>query len=127
LTNYIRQQGSYGAEISKDINLKDVDFVVQKGMNRFVDSYSAFADNNYSEITSLAKILYQNFIDKVIIVGLATDYCVKLTCLDSIKFGFKTVLVVEGTKAVNKNQFQSTLSELESKGILIQNYSETIV
>lgn len=106
------------------IDLKHIDFIVQKGMNSCVDSYSAFADNNYSEITQLAKILYQNFIDTVIIVGLATDYCVKYTCLDSIKFGFKTILVTEATKPVDPSQFESTLSLLKSKGVLIQSCSQ---
>lgn len=89
-------------------------------MNCKVDSYSAFADNNYSEITPMAKILYQHFIDKVIVVGLALDYCVKYTCLDAIKFGFKTVLVTECTKPVDENQFQPTIEYLKSKGVVIQ-------
>ncbi|GAA5804448.1 Isochorismatase-like protein [Helicostylum pulchrum] len=113
-------QGSLGAEISKAIDLDQIDFIVQKGLNRHVDSYSAFADNNYSEITPLAKILYQQFVDKVIIVGLALDYCVKYTCLDAIKFGFKTVLVVDCTKPVDKEQFHATLEHLKSKGVTIQ-------
>jgi len=50
---------------------KDIDFIVHKGMNERVDSYSAFADNNYSEITRLAKILYQHHVETVIVVGLA--------------------------------------------------------
>lgn len=93
-------------------------------MNYRVDSYSAFADNNYSEITTLAKILYQNYIETVIIVGLAADYCVKLTCLDAVKFGFKTILVKECTKPVNQEQFELTLSELTSKGVSIKHFSE---
>ncbi|KAL7317871.1 hypothetical protein PS15m_004171 [Mucor circinelloides] len=118
-------QNSFGSEISKQIDEKDIDFIVHKGMNNRVDSYSAFADNNYSEITSLAKILYQNHIDNVIIVGIATDYCVRWTCLDAIKFGFKTILVKECTKPVDPQHFETTLSELESKGVSIQHYSET--
>jgi nicotinamidase/pyrazinamidase len=93
-------------------------------MNKCVDSYSAFADNNYFEITNLSKILHQQFIDKVIIVGLATDYCVKFTCLDSIKFGFKTILVKEATKAVDETAFNSTLDYLASKGVLIQTMTD---
>ncbi|CAO3612761.1 unnamed protein product [Mucor hiemalis] len=119
-------QGSFGAEISKEIDLKHVNHIVQKGMNRSVDSYSAFADNNYSEITELAKILYQNFIDKVIIVGLATDYCVKFTCLDAVKFGFKTILIKEATKPVDKSQFEDTLTDLTSKGVIIQSLSDIV-
>ncbi|KAI7902049.1 Isochorismatase-like protein [Cokeromyces recurvatus] len=112
-------QNSLGAQISEEIDIKDIDFIVKKGVNPYVDSYGAFADNNYSEITSLAKILYQHFIDTVVIVGLATDYCVKYTCLDAIKFGFKTILVKEGTKPVNADQLEATLSELAAKGVII--------
>ncbi|KAI8642926.1 nicotinamidase [Parasitella parasitica] len=120
-------QNTFGSEISKEINENDIDFIVKKGMNHRVDSYSAFADNNYSEITTLAKILYQNHVETVIIVGLAADYCVKLTCLDAIKFGFKTILVKECTKPVNKERFEPTLAELKAKGVFIQHYSETFV
>lgn len=96
-------------------------------MNRQVDSYSAFADNNYCEVTELAKILYQHFIEQVIIVGLAADYCVKFTCLDAIKFGFKTILVKEGTKAVDSNNIESTFQYLQSKGVvLVQSVSDII-
>lgn len=97
---------------------------MQKGTNPRVDSYSGFADNNYSEITQLSKILYQNHIDTVIVTGLATDYCVKETCLDSIKFGFKTILAIDATKPVDPSQLESTLSQLSSKGVLILPYSE---
>ncbi|KAL9552851.1 hypothetical protein MBANPS3_003576 [Mucor bainieri] len=120
-------QHSFGSEISKHIDERDIDFIVHKGMNAHVDSYSAFADNNYSEITSLAKILYQHHVETVIIVGLAADYCVKWTCLDAIKFGFKTILVKECTKPVDPQQFEATLSELKSKGVsIIQHYSEAL-
>lgn len=104
--------------------MDDIDYVVQKGTNPRVDSYSGFADNNYSEITQLAKILYQNHIDTVIVVGLAADYCVKETCLDSVKFGFKTILAIDATKPVDSNQLEATLSQLKSKGVLIQLCSE---
>lgn len=63
----------------------------------------------------------------MIIVGLATDYCVKFTCLDSIKFGFKTILVKEATKPVDQTQFESTCDELKSKGVIIQSVSDIIM
>ncbi|CEG80907.1 hypothetical protein RMATCC62417_15170 [Rhizopus microsporus] len=119
-------QNSSGAELSKTLNAHHIDYIVKKGMNRQVDSYSAFADNNYCEVTELAKILYQHFIEQVIIVGLAADYCVKFTCLDAIKFGFKTILVKEGTKAVNSNNIESTFQYLQSKGVLVQSVSDII-
>lgn len=50
-------------------------------------------------------------------VGLAADYCVKMTCLDAVKFGFKTILVKEGTRAVSPENFESTMQELQDRGV----------
>ncbi|KAL1932846.1 hypothetical protein VTP01DRAFT_8524 [Rhizomucor pusillus] len=112
-------QGTDGAKIVDSIPLEKIDYTVQKGKNSMVDSYSAFADNQYMEITQLAKILYQNHIETVIIVGLAADFCVKMTCLDAVKFGFRTILVRQGTQAVQPDKFEETMQELASKGVEI--------
>ncbi|CAO3677273.1 unnamed protein product [Rhizopus stolonifer] len=120
-------QESLGAEMCNSLDCQHIDHIVKKGKNQQIDSYSAFADNNYSEITQLAKILYQNFIEQVIIVGLATDYCIKFTCLDAVKFGFKTILVHEGTKAVDQSNTKSVFELLESKGVMIQSLSDIII
>ncbi|CAO3600875.1 unnamed protein product [Absidia cylindrospora] len=90
---------------------------MQKGINPLVDSYSAFADNQYHHFTSLARVLYQRNIDTVIVAGLATDYCVKLTCLDAIKFGFNTLLIQDATKPVVPADMASSLDTLRSKGV----------
>ncbi|OBZ85160.1 Pyrazinamidase/nicotinamidase [Choanephora cucurbitarum] len=110
-------QNSRGAELSDALDKDRIDYFVKKGLNPQVDSYSAFADNNYSEITELAKILYQHNIDTVYVVGLATDYCVKFTCLDAIKFGFDTVLLTDCTSPVDSIQLEATLNHLKSKGV----------
>ncbi|KAI8378435.1 Isochorismatase-like protein [Blakeslea trispora] len=113
-------QHSIGAALSSTLDPQKIDYSVKKGQNDQVDSYSAFADNNYSEITSLAKILYQHHIETVYIVGLATDYCVKFTCLDAIKFGFRTILLTDCTRPVDQTQLETTLNHLQSKGVNMQ-------
>jgi nicotinamidase-related amidase len=40
--------------------------------------------------TDLARLVHTNRIDKLVVVGLATDYCVRATAIDSRKFGLKT-------------------------------------
>ncbi|KAI7847486.1 Nicotinamidase [Circinella umbellata] len=119
-------QNSHGAEFSPTISKKSIHHIVQKGKNPKVDSYSGFADNDYHEITPLAKILYQNNVEIVIVVGLAADYCVKMTCLDAVKFGFKTVLVKEGTLAVAPDQFNATMETLQSKGVEVTHVDHVI-
>ena len=63
--------------------------------------------------------------DTVIVVGLAADYCVKMTCLDAVKFGFKTILVKEGTRAVSPDSFESTIEELQNNGVQVFSINDT--
>ncbi|KAI9032827.1 isochorismatase hydrolase [Phycomyces nitens] len=117
-------QNTHGARIVDTIPTESIDHVIQKGTNPNVDSYSGFADNQYFEITPLAKTLYQNRVETVLVAGLAADYCVKMTCLDAIKFGFKTVLTKEATRAVVPHEFDSTMDSLKSKGVTIANLED---
>ncbi|KAH8549618.1 Isochorismatase-like protein [Umbelopsis sp. PMI_123] len=112
-------QNSKGSEFTDGLVTSNIDITVFKGANPFVDSYSAFADNKYFEITELAKHLFTRHIDTVIVVGLAADYCVKETALDARKFGFRTVLVKEGTKGVIPTNFDSCMDELVAKGVQV--------
>ncbi|MCW0519000.1 bifunctional nicotinamidase/pyrazinamidase [Riemerella anatipestifer] len=94
-------ENSFGAEFHKDLNTSKVDYIVKKGKNPEIDSYSAFQDNNHFMKTGLADYLKENDIQLVEIVGLALDYCVKYTCLNAVKEGFLTCLHFNGTRAVN--------------------------
>jgi nicotinamidase/pyrazinamidase len=92
---------------------------ILQGSHPKVDSYSAFADNKYFEITELAKHLFTRHIDTVIIVGLAADYCVKETALDARKFGFRTILIKDGTRAVIPDNFETCMEALSNKGVQV--------
>ncbi|MDO5615521.1 MAG: bifunctional nicotinamidase/pyrazinamidase, partial [Cruoricaptor ignavus] len=94
-------QDTFGAEFHKDLNIEKATHVVQKGTNIEFDSYSAFQDNNHFMKTGLEDFLKYHEIQLVEVVGLALDYCVKYTCLDSVQAGFVTCLHFHGTKAVN--------------------------
>ncbi|MBS9774956.1 MAG: bifunctional nicotinamidase/pyrazinamidase [Tenacibaculum sp.] len=114
-------QNTKGCEFNLSLiqpkNLK----IIQKGTNKMVDSYSAFYDNNHEISTGLTKYLKEKNIKKVEIVGLALDYCVKFTALDSVKEGFSTHLHIRGTKAVNvnPNDGNNTILELIKNGVHI--------
>jgi nicotinamidase/pyrazinamidase len=64
------------------------------------DSYSAFQaeDTNGMSFLNLLKILV---VKELYIGGLATDYCVKSSVLDALKFGFKVKLLMDAIKGVN--------------------------
>lgn len=85
------------------------------------DAYSAFECTPPSSHTSkesyLSTYLKKKNISKVVIVGLATDYCVKATALHAANH-FKTVVVADGCRAVGKDQGTAeTWMTLRSKGI----------
>ncbi|MDY3318524.1 bifunctional nicotinamidase/pyrazinamidase [Riemerella anatipestifer] len=94
-------ENSFGSEFHKDLDTSKVDYIVKKGKNSEIDSYSAFQDNNHFMKTGLADYLKKHDIQLVEIAGLALDYCVKYTCLDAVREGFLTCLHFNGTRAVN--------------------------
>jgi len=89
---------------------------IHKGANIGVDSYSGFADNLYTSFTSLPGLLYTNGIKDLVIVGLATDYCVRATAIDACKFGFRTRVVKDAVSAVDGSREDVVLKELERWG-----------
>ena len=95
--------------------------VFVKGTNKEIDSYSGFFDNGHLKSTGLSNYLRDSSIDEVFIVGLATDYCVKFSALDSIREGFKTNVIADATKAVNlkPDDFETSLDEMKQSGVVI--------
>lgn len=94
-------QWSWGAELEARLNVEAIDRVFRKGTDPKVDSYSGFYDNGHRRSTGMAKWLKAKDVDRVDIMGLAADYCVKYTVLDAIAEGFATRLIKDGTRGVN--------------------------
>ncbi|WP_134705793.1 bifunctional nicotinamidase/pyrazinamidase [Rahnella sp. CJA17(1/100)] len=90
-----------GAEFHPGLNLPQVDFVVQKGTNPDIDSYSAFFDNGHRAATMLNDWLQAAQITHLYVMGLATDYCVKFTVLDALEQGYQVTLLTDGCRGVN--------------------------
>lgn len=94
-------QHSQGAEFHADLNHRAIDFVVRKGSNPVIDSYSAFFDNGHRQDTGLHRWLQENKITQLVILGLATDYCVKFTVLDALALGYDVTVITDGCRGVN--------------------------
>ena len=79
--------------------------VLEKGRDKNVEMYSAFADvfGNKTEAAShdLAALLRKNDIHRVDVVGLTGDFCVKCTALDARKEGFEVFVIEEGIKSID--------------------------
>ena len=111
-------QGSKGAEFHPDLEISKISKVFQKGQDVNVDSYSGFFDNAKKHDTGLGDYFKEQGIIEVVVVGLATDYCVKFTVLDALDLGFKTTLVIDACRGVelNKGDIQEALETMERKG-----------
>lgn len=114
-------QGTYGAEFHKDLNVAKANYIIQKGKNEEIDSYSGFQDNNHFMKTGLEDYLKYHNIQMVEIAGLALDYCVKATCIDAANAGFITCLHFNGTKAVNvkPENGRDAIYEMLERGVTI--------
>lgn len=108
-------QRTKGARFHQDLRLGGDYKIFKKGKNPNVDSYSGFYDNDHKSSTGLAEYLNKSGITVVSVTGLATDYCVKFTALDSVKDGFNTFVIKDAIKGVNVNNEDSKLALLEMK------------
>ena len=114
--------GSDGARLAEEIRQTLIDItrqgqrslIIQKGHDPRVDSYSAFFDNARRHDTGLHRALQTYDITEVEVVGLAFDYCVKFTALDSASLGYQTSILLEGTRAVDPASVEQVTAELEA-------------
>jgi nicotinamidase/pyrazinamidase len=108
-------QGTRGAEFHANLALDDDIVVASKGMAPDEDSYSGFQARDPSG-ARLAELLRRKAIERIIVGGLATDYCVKHTVLDGLKEGFKVLLLADAIRAVNLKPHDGELAIAEMVG-----------
>jgi nicotinamidase/pyrazinamidase len=58
---------------------------------------------------------------RLVVVGLATDYCVKATALDGVQLGYETAVLLAGVRAVDlqPGDGERALDELEKAGVVL--------
>lgn len=106
-------QNSEGAALHPLLKQKAIDRIFHKGENPLVDSYSAFFDNGRRQKTTLDEWLREHNIGELIIMGLATDYCVKFTVLDALQLGYRVNVITDGCRGVNINPQDSAQAFME--------------
>lgn len=109
-------QGTENARILIDNNLFLA--VVQKGRDKQYDSYSAFQDDGGHK-TEMESILRHNGIEKVVLYGIATDYCVRATVIDALQAGFQVMVIEELCRGVAPDTSRAALEEMKGAGALI--------
>ena len=110
-------QGTEGADIllpTQGLG-KLIEVVVQKGMHADYNSYSGFQDDGGNE-TPLNEMLKQIGVEKVVIYGIATDYCVKATVIDALKRNYKTSLITSLSRGVKPESTQEAIQDMKKAG-----------
>lgn len=93
-------EGSKGANFHGDLDIHRFAKIFHKGIDKNIDSYSAFFDNAHKRATGLGDYLHHQQVDDVYILGLATDYCIKYSALDAIRLGFSVYVIEDACRGV---------------------------
>jgi nicotinamidase/pyrazinamidase len=88
-------QGTPGAAFHPALRTDPAQLILRKGFQRAIDSYSAFFENDRTTPTGLEGYLRTRGVERLVMVGLATDFCVHYSALDGARLGF-AVEVREG-------------------------------
>ncbi|HJR08232.1 MAG TPA: nicotinamidase [Pyrinomonadaceae bacterium] len=121
-------QETAGAEFVEGLDTSRIARVFLKGTDLEIDSYSGFFDNEHLRATGLGDYLKERGVEDVTIAGLATDYCVKFTALDSVALGFRTSVVVDACRGVEVSEGDTAraIEEMRAAGVHITESRELL-
>jgi nicotinamidase/pyrazinamidase len=106
-------QSTVGAEFHAGLDVGRAELILRKGFRREIDSYSAFFENDRITPTGLTGYLRERGIQRVYLAGLAYDYCVRFSAIDSRSAGFETFVIRDACRAVGlPGSVESTRLEL---------------
>lgn len=94
-------QGTTGAEFHPGLDLPHAQLVIRKGHRHEIDSYSGFLEADRRTPTGLGGYLGEHGVTRVVVVGLATDFCVGWTAQDAAASGLETFVVEEACRAID--------------------------
>jgi nicotinamidase/pyrazinamidase len=114
--------GTWGAELHPDLVVDGER--VRKGTGG-EDGYSGFTmadpETGTTSSTGLAELLRERGVERVVVVGLATDYCVKATALDAVGLGFPATVITAGVRPVDlePGDGERALEEMRDAGVAL--------
>jgi nicotinamidase-related amidase len=112
--------GTHGGEIHEDLlPYAAEELTFDKGCDKEVEQYSGFDGVNAAG-QSLGEILELLDTTDVYVCGIATEYCVRNTCEDLLKAGFKVHLLSGCIAYVDYDGHLKALKEMEQEGISIE-------
>ena len=113
-------QDTPGAAFHPGLDVGRAQLVIRKGFRAAVDSYSAFFENDRLTPTGLTGYLRERGFSRLVLVGLATDYCVAYSAIDARRQGFDAVVVLEACRAIDLGgSLAQSLSLMRAAGVTL--------
>jgi nicotinamidase/pyrazinamidase len=120
-------QHTPGAAFHPDLKLPAGTLIISKGMSESDDGYSAF-EGRAPDGRTLMQILQERGIRRLVVGGLATDYCVRASVLDALKHGFELQVLTDAVRGVDLQPGDSerALQEMQAAGATLTTAEELI-
>eukprot|EP00727_Mastigamoeba_balamuthi_P002466 m51a1_g12216 hypothetical protein (260) ;mRNA; f:20372-21463 len=116
--------GSRGADFHAGLRRLPTDLVVRKGHDPRVDSYSAFYSVGRMVATELPGLLAKAGVGRVVVAGIARDYCAFYTAMDARSLGLDVVFVLDATRAVAEATGDAAVAAMEGAGVMVVNEAD---
>ena len=114
-------QGTAGAEFHSALDVARGELSVRKGFRPTIDSYSAFFENDHRTTTGLAGYLRERGFKRVVLAGLALDFCVRYSAEYAHRQGFDVVVIEYACRAIHlAGSLAATRASLAAIGTLAQ-------
>ncbi len=112
-------QNSEGAAFHPKLRT-DADLILRKGFRGAIDSYSAFFENDQTTSTGLKGYLETRGIDRLTLVGLATDFCVHYSAVDAARLGFDVTVRQDACRAIDMDgSLAAALQAMQAAGVTL--------
>jgi nicotinamidase/pyrazinamidase len=104
-------QATKGADFHDALEWSKAEIVIRKGFRPQIDSYSAFFENDRKTPTGLGGYLRERGISKIVLCGLATDFCVAFSALDAVACGFEVEVVLDACRGIDLDGSMATMTQ----------------
>jgi nicotinamidase/pyrazinamidase len=111
-------QATPGAALHRSLYVPHAGLVLRKGIDRTIDSYSAFYENDHKTPTGLVGYLRERGLTRIFLAGLAFDFCVRYSAEDARREDFAVFVVEDGCRAIDvDNSVAATRASLAALGV----------
>lgn len=110
-------QGTDGAAFHRDLRT-DGDLILRKGFRAAIDSYSAFFENDRKTVTGLHGYLQERGVSRLLLAGLATDFCVAYSALDAAELGYAVTVDLNACRGIDLDgSLDAAMRNMQAAGV----------